>query len=69
MHNEFIAFSDMAIPSPWPGCPRPAVQFMQTQACYQPVVIPAKAGIQAFFKNILDSRLRGNDGSTTFRKA
>ena len=49
MHNEFIAFSDMAIPSPWPGCPRPAVQFTHTQAFYQPVVIPAEAGIQAFF--------------------
>jgi len=49
--------------------PATCIQFMQTQACYQPVVIPAKAGIQAFLKNILDSRVRGNDGSTTFQKA
>jgi len=36
---------------------------------YPIFVIPAQAGIQAFFKNILDSRVRGNDGSTTFPKA
>jgi hypothetical protein len=69
MHIEFSAFLDMVFPSPWPGSPRPAVQFIHTQAFYQPVVIPAAAGIQAFFKDILDSRVRGNDGSKAFRKA
>jgi len=68
MAVEFIAFSDMVFPSPCPGCPPLAVQFTPTQAFYQAVVIPAKAGIQAFFKHILDSRVRGNDGLTTFRK-
>jgi hypothetical protein len=33
---------------------------------YQPFGIPAKAGIQASSNGILDSRLRGNDGSTPF---
>jgi len=46
-----------------------AVQFAQTWACYYAVVIPAKAGIQAFLKNVLDSGVRRNDGSTTFPKA
>jgi len=69
MQIEFIAFSGIVFPSPWPGCPRPALHFTHTQVFYQPVVFPAKAGIQAFFKSILDSRVRGNDGSTIFRKA
>jgi hypothetical protein len=30
------------------------------------IFIPAKAGIQASFNGILDSRLRGNDGSAAF---
>jgi len=69
MSIELIAFSEMVFPSPWPGFPRPAVQFSPTQAFYQPGVVPAKArgrvlstGIQAFFKDILDSRVRGNVG-------
>jgi hypothetical protein len=36
------------------------------QAIYPSVVIPAKAGIQASFLGILDSRLRGNDGAPAF---
>jgi len=50
MQIEFIAFSHMFYPSRWPGCRQPAVQFTNSQAIYQPVVIPAKAGIQAFLK-------------------
>ena len=45
---EFLAFSDVFLHSPRSGCPRPAVQFIQTGAIYQRVVIPAKAGIHAF---------------------
>jgi hypothetical protein len=74
---EFFPFSAMVLRSPWSGRPRPGVQLAQPEASYQPVVIPAKlvpagfkpgAGIQAFFNSILDSRLRGNDGSTPFLK-
>jgi len=74
---EFLVFSAMVLHFPWSGCPRPAVQLAQPSASYQPVVIPAKlvpagfkpgAGIQASFDGILDSRLRGNDGSTPFSK-
>jgi hypothetical protein len=65
---EFFPFSAMVLRSPWSGRPRPGVQLAQSEASYQPVVIPAKAGIQAFFNSILDSRLRGNDGSTPFLK-
>jgi hypothetical protein len=63
---EFLAFSAMVLHFPWSGCPRPAVQLAQPSPSYQPVVIPAKAGIQASFNGILDSRLRGNDGSAPF---
>ena len=42
MHIEFFAFSGISLPSPWPDCPRAAVQFTQPQVFYQPVVIPAK---------------------------
>ena len=75
MEIEFLAFSAMVLHFPWSGCPRPAVQLAQPSASYQPVVIPAKlvpagfkpgAGIQASFNGILDSRLRGNDGSIPF---
>jgi len=63
---EFFGFSAMVFHSPWSGCPRLAVQLAQPGASYQPVVIPAEAGIQASFSGILDSRLRGNDVSTHF---
>jgi hypothetical protein len=43
-----------------------AVQFAHPGASYQAVVIPAEAGIQAFFNCILDSRLRGNDELAPF---
>jgi hypothetical protein len=63
---EFFSFSAILLHFPWSGCPRPAVQLAQPGASYQPVVIPAEAGIQAYFNSILDSRLRGNDRSTLF---
>jgi len=63
---EFLTFSAMVLHSLWSGCPRPAVQWAQPETSYRPLVIPAKAGIQASFNGILDSRLRGNDGSTPF---
>jgi hypothetical protein len=63
MAIEIFAFSAMYSHSLRSGCPQRAVQFTQTRAIDPPAVIPAKAGIQASFNGILDSRLRGNDGS------
>ena len=63
---EFLAYSAIVLRSRRPGSPRPAVQFTQAETNDQPVVIPEKAGIQVSFNGILDSRLRGNDGSTSF---
>jgi hypothetical protein len=69
MPIEFLAYTAIVLRSQRPGSPRPAVQFTQAETNDHAVVIPAKAGIQASFNGILDSRVRGNDGSTTFRKA
>jgi hypothetical protein len=63
MAIEIFAFSAMYSHSLRSGCPQRAVLFTQTRAIDPPAVIPAKAGIQASFNGILDSRLRGNDGS------
>ena len=68
MPIEFLAYSAIVLQSQRPGSLRPAVQFTRAETNDQPVVIPAKAGIQASFNGILDSRLRGNDGSTPFEK-
>jgi hypothetical protein len=63
---EFLAFWAMVLHSPWSGFPQVAVRLAPLGASDQLVVIPAKAGIQSSFNRILDSRLRGNDGSTPF---
>jgi len=36
MFVEFIALSQMVLPSPWSGCLLPAVQFRQPQAIISP---------------------------------
>jgi hypothetical protein len=64
MAVEIFAFSAMNSHSLRSGCPQRAVLFTQTRAIDPPAVIPAEAGIQVSFNGILDSRLRGNDGST-----
>ncbi len=64
MPIEFFAYSAIVLRSQRPGSLRPAVQFTQAETNDQLVVIPAKAGIQGSFNDILDSRLRGNDGLT-----
>jgi hypothetical protein len=68
MPIESLAYSAIVLRSQRPGSPRPTVQLTQAETNDQPVVIPAKAGIQASFDGILDSRLRGNNGSTPFEK-
>jgi hypothetical protein len=48
MPIEFLAYSAIVLRSQRPGPLRPVVQFIQAETNDQPVVIPAKAGIQLF---------------------
>jgi hypothetical protein len=49
MPIEFLVYSAIVLRFQRPGSLRPAVQFTQAETNDQPVVIPAKAGIQASF--------------------